>query len=563
MLKSSSVEQDQNGPDAAAAERGKSAASLGRIAPRRVPVAGAITLLFALTLLLSATLLFLLQPMIAKMVLPLFGGTPAVWNTCMVFFQALLLAGYLYAHLLSRYVPLRQQGWVHTLAVLLPLVFLPFAVEAEGTSPAGASPFLGLLMLLAATGGLPFFVVSTTAPLLQKWFSRTGGFSAKDPYFLYAASNVGSLAALMAYPFLLEPAFRLAEQSQLWSWGYWLFTGLALACVVVTQCCARVEELGKRPAEGDPPPRPDAAPWRWVCLACIPSSLLLGVTTYITTDIASIPLLWVIPLGLYLLTYIVAFSGWSPKIHARVVRLAPLLTLALLFTMISGIRPQIEAAIGLHLLVFTLVALACHGELARTRPPAQRLTAFYLWLSLGGVLGGLINAVVAPLLLVNLLEYPLMLALGGLLLPAVGRQGDDVSFPALLRFTTGLLLSVVAVSFLARGVVNLSLAHADADADALYRHVNAFLSDWTNLCLVNTNGLSAAMGLPVAVVETVLCGLLVAAALLYVFRLPTERTERGLDLWLRAGPLAAAGPWRVCRQLRSPQRHRARQRVSH
>jgi spermidine synthase len=525
--------------DAAAADRIPLAATRLEGEPRRGTVVSALlTLLFAATLMAGATLLFLVQPMIAKMTLPLLGGTPAVWNTCMVFFQALLLAGYLYAHLLSRFLTVRRQALVHAAVLLLPLLSLPIAIGRDWVPPGEASPIPWLLGLLAVAVGLPFFVVSTTAPLLQKWFSQTGSRSARDPYFLYAASNLGSLAALLAYPWLLEPTYRLAEQSEGWALGYVAFAWLALLCVPASWFLA-----DHRPAAAPAPDhdnlmtgaaRPTLAPVRWVFLACLPSSLLLGVTTYVSTDIASIPLLWVIPLGLYLLTFIVAFSGWSPRIHASVVRLAPLLALVLLFTMVSGIKPSLEMAIGLHLGVFTVVALACHGELARTRPPARYLTGFYLWLSLGGVLGGLINAVAAPLLLVNVLEYPLALALACLLLPAAARQENTLGFWALSRFCVGLMLSVIAVSFLARGTLEFALSFPGLPFDELYREASAFLSVWVNLCLLNTNGLSAALGVPAAVFETALCGLLAAAALLYVFQRVSGRGERAMDLWLPA-----------------------------
>src|SRR5262245_16538409 len=268
-------------------------------------------MLFGVTLFVSATLLFLVQPMVGKMILPLLGGTPAVWNSCMVFFQALLLLGYYYAHKISTQMPPKRQVAFHTgvlAAAAGALAIGALMVEnhspvpvVKSLAPQGSDmPFFGVILLLAIAIGLPFFTISTTAPLLQKWFSETGHPSAKDPYFLYAASNCGSLLALVAYPFVVEPNLRLVEQAWVWAAGFVVMTLLIVACGRAV--------LSARPQRAPDPRAKKAAPvaeapppsWttrvRWLLLAAVPSSLMLAVTTYVTTDMVSMPLLWVIPL---------------------------------------------------------------------------------------------------------------------------------------------------------------------------------------------------------------------------------------------------------------------------
>ncbi|MCI0461432.1 MAG: fused MFS/spermidine synthase [Gemmataceae bacterium] len=380
-------------------------------------------LLFALTLFVSATLLFLLQPMVARMILPLLGGTPAVWNTCMVFFQAALLAGYSYAHAAPAWLGLRRQLVLHLALLLMPLAVLPIAVSSEWAPPGDANPIPWLLALLTVSVGLPFFVVATSAPLLQKWFAGTGHPSAKDPYFLYGASNLGSMLALIAYPLLVEPSLRLADQSLLWQAGYIVLAVLTLACSVAVW-----RSLGASSApQGDTTQeRADHSPapslktrLHWIALAFVPSSLMLGVTTYLTTDIAAIPLFWVLPLALYLLSFIVVFVRRPLLPHGLMCRLLPPVMLCLVFVMLSGDAYQLRAmtVMPLHLVALFVAAMVCHGELAARRPPARHLTGFYLCLSLGGVLGGLFNALLAPLLFRTILEYPLALMLACLLLP--------------------------------------------------------------------------------------------------------------------------------------------------
>ena len=267
-------------------------------------------IVYATTIFLTASLLFVVQPMFARMVLPLLGGSPAVWNTCLVFYQAALLAGYLYAHATTSWLGVRRQAALHVGLVLLPLLFLPIGIPSGWTPPAAASPIPWLLALLAVAVGLPFFVVSTTSPLLQKWFAATGHPAAGDPYFLYAASNLGSMLGLLGYPVLLEPRLRLSEQSRLWSGGYLLLLAFTLACAVLLWR-SPVPALAD-PSRGRSIGVTAGRRLRWVLLALVPSSLMLSVTTFISADVEAIPLLWVIPLAIYLLTF-VPYSRGGPS----------------------------------------------------------------------------------------------------------------------------------------------------------------------------------------------------------------------------------------------------------
>ena len=299
-----------------------------------------ILLLYAATLFVGATLLFVVQPMVGKMILPLLGGTPAVWSTCMVFFQAALLGGYAYAHATTAWLGIRRQTILHLALLAVPLAVLPLGVDASRLPGGEANPVLGVLVLLSLSVGLPFFVVSATAPLLQHWFTHTGHRAARDPYFLYAASNLGSMLALLSYPALIEPRLRLRDagwlaQTRLWTLGYLLLAVLIVLCAVVAvrrsaaRTAAAPDAGGMAPAprrRPRPPSGAEPAPTigrrlYWVALAFAPSSLLLGVTTYVTTDIAALPLLWVLPLAIYLLSFIIAFGRWPPALH-RVVSAA-------------------------------------------------------------------------------------------------------------------------------------------------------------------------------------------------------------------------------------------------
>jgi hypothetical protein len=489
-------------------------------------------LVFALTLFTSASLLFLVQPMVGKMITPLLGGTPAVWNTCMVFFQALLLVGYAYAHVATAWLGARKQAVLHLLVLLTPLFFFPLAVDRSKALTADRDPITTVLLLLTLSVGVPFLVVSTSAPLLQKWFASTDHPAAKDPYFLYGASNFGSMLALLGYPAVVEPWLSLVDQRLLWCVGYGLLAVLVGACAVGLWRSAPAPEptgeapppvgaeaslpvppvaftgrpmtrrdrdsrkvastaVAKRPAEPSRPAALDGrlTAWRrfrWVALAAVPSSLMLGATTYMTTDIAAIPLLWVLPLTLYLLSFILVFSkisetvqavsvcvtavaglaavawivptyidktqfGWLPAvvwlvcavgvlaslrlaffrdsrlIHRAFVLALPLLILLLLFVMLSsGGRPRsIVFTLLLHLVTLFAVAMVCHGELALDRPSPRHLTEFFLWMSVGGVVGGLFNALVAPLVFNGIVEYQLAMVVACFLVPPLAAPAKE------------------------------------------------------------------------------------------------------------------------------------------
>ncbi len=420
------------------------------LAPARLAQPAIVLPAFATTLFVSAGLMFLVEPMVAKMVLPRLGGSPAVWSTCLVFFQAVLLLGYTYAHLLTRLLSRPMQILVHV-AVLLPLAALVLPLDlGAGAPPPGEAPALWLLMRLSLVAGLPVFAISATAPLLQRWFADLDHETAGDPYFLYAASNAGSLLALLAYPLLVEPALPLDRQATLWSCG---FGAMALGIVL---CATATVWHGRRAFDLAPPeiiaPTNPRERLTWIALAFVPSSLLLGVTTYITADVAAAPLLWVVPLILYLLTFILVFARRPPLRHATMVRVLPMLLIPLVITAAPGVSftMALPLILALHLGCFFVVGMVCHGELARRRPPAARLTEFYLFLSVGGVLGGAFNALLAPLIFSGPWEYPLALVAACLMKPATspvtrdhGRRGMardrrltwDIALPlALLGF---------------------------------------------------------------------------------------------------------------------------------
>jgi SAM-dependent methyltransferase len=408
-----------------------SALSPARIAPRLWPAT--ILPVFASTLFLSAGLMFLVEPMVAKMVLPRLGGAAAVWSTCLVFFQTMLLLGYAYAHLSTRLLPRRAQVILHV-CVLLPLsaAVLPLALGA-GAPPAEQSPVLWLLLRLTLACGAPVFVISATAPLLQQWFADADHKGAQDPYFLYAVSNSGSLLALLAYPLIVEPELPLDLQATLWSVGFGLLSlGIVLcAAITLSHNRPRVSVMVSEPRISV------SARDRimWMVLAFIPSSLLLGVTEHITVDITSAPLLWVVPLTLYLLTFIFAFARRPPLPHAIMGRALPIMLIPMAIS--AGAMGSSLFKLALNLACFFVIAMVCHGELAKRRPPAAQLTEFYFFLSLGGVLGGVFNALVAPLIFQDVWEYPLALVAACLVKPRTPEDEQrnvlrDIALPLML-----------------------------------------------------------------------------------------------------------------------------------
>lgn len=463
--------------------------------------------LFAITLFVSAFLLFLVQPMMGKMILPKLGGTPQVWNTCMMFFQTALLVGYGYSHTVSTRLSLKKQLIVHCAFLLVPLLFLipngPFNITGW-IPPTEDNPIPSTLFLLTMVVGVPFLVVSTSAPLLQRWFSFTGHPAAKDPYFLYGASNLGSLLALVCYPFLVEPSFILSTQAWIWLGGYLALGALIVLAAGLVWKSPGVVQMLEAPVEPlqEPAPMPAQAPepstaiqpapamrgvsrkkgaklaapghdvaaetsvkighvpsdvmtWgrrlRWILLAAVPSSLMLGVTSYASIDLSPFPLLWVIPLALYLLSFILVFSKW-PAVwtegpHTAFLFIGPLAILAMCLIILTSAHNPSHAFISF--VGFFVVATMCHGELAKDRPSPKHLTEFFLLMSVGGMVGGVFNGLFAPLVFTGVVEYPLAIILACMVRPKTAESGwtDDLilrSSPDLEKWvqTTGDQMSV-------------------------------------------------------------------------------------------------------------------------
>ena len=367
---------------------------------------------FTATTFLSALLLFSIQPMFTKMVLPVLGGSPSVWAVAMCFFQAALLAGYCWAHILTRLVPGYAVA-IHLGLGALALITLPIGLPAAWGEPPPGDPYLWQLGLFALGVGLPFVAVAANAPLLQTWFATTSHPSARDPYFLYAASNLGSLIALLGYPLVLEPVFGARVLSGIWAGG---FAALLLAIAL----CAVVAKLGFGKAApdaqlGTADDRAAHPTWLqragWVGLALVPSALLTAFTTHVATDVASAPLIWVIPLSLYLLTFVLVFRERA-LIPARLLLILHLAAVVVALLQLSQTRHEgwfISATTGLA--VFFTSAMVAHRTLYEARPPARHLTEFYLWMSLGGGLGGLFAGLIAPQIFSEVYEYPILLAL--------------------------------------------------------------------------------------------------------------------------------------------------------
>lgn len=456
--------------------------------------------LYAITLFVSAFILFLVQPMIGKMILPKLGGTPQVWNTCMVFFQTILLAGYAYTHFVSTRLKLRQQLLLHATLILLPLlVLLPWRswgiplpdgpFNLTNWSPdLGVNPIPSALYILLIIVGLPFFVVSTTAPLLQKWFAYTGHSAARDPYFLYGASNLGSMLALLCYPFVIEPVLRLHDQAWLWTGGFGLLVITVMVCLAFVWKPAPGSHSDEPtvPIDAPPPPPSDAdagfnkpidtgitakapsvtavkpAPSRvvtsvslaqpgeevttlrrlkWIALAAVPSSMMLGVTTHITTDLSPVPMIWLIPLTLYLLSFILVFARWplvwTEEPHKIFVYLQPFaVALMLISSFEHWEHSYLRVAIFCDFLGFFFTTMVCHGELAKDRPGTKHLTDFYLMMSIGGMLGGMFNGLFAPNI-PYLFEFPAAIIAGCLMRPKLGLGLIDGFVASLIDPTAG------------------------------------------------------------------------------------------------------------------------------
>jgi len=369
------------------------------------------------TIFLSAFLLFGIQPMFAKMVLPRLGGSPGVWSVAMVFFQAMLLLGYAYAHWIVAHLSLRRAALVHLgLMITVLALALPIHIASGFERPPQEGEVLWLIGLFVASVGLPFFAVAANGPLLQAWFSRTGHSHAADPYFLYAASNIGSFLALIAYPLVVEPLLPLTIQASAWAWGFALLLAGIAGCAGLAIGAGRTDIPAAQNTLAAEPIS-NAQRLAWVGLAFVPSGLLVAVTAHISTDVAAAPLLWVVPLALFLLTFVIVFQRRPVLPHRWMLNLQLLLAFGLL--MVSLFQPAIGwgSMLALHLGLFFATAMVAHGELVKRRPDAARLTEFYLWMSFGGVLGGLFSGLLAPVLFNSILEYPMLLIAGLLCRP--------------------------------------------------------------------------------------------------------------------------------------------------
>ena len=418
---------------------------------------------YAAAIFLSAALLFAVQPMFTKIVLPRLGGSPSVWSVAMVFFQAVLLAGYAYAHALTSYLPGKRSVIVHLAVMIAATLFLPLAIASWWSRPpADATAALWLLGLFTVSIGLPFFALSANGPLLQAWFARTDHPSAANPYFLYAASNIGSFLALLSYPFVMEPLTTLGQQTRGWAVLFVVLIVLIVWCGVLMLRSARTTHVPA--AEALPEPAPtwaDAA--RWVSLAAIPSALLISVTSHISTDIAAAPFMWVVPLALYLATFVIVFSRKPILRHEWMVAIEPFFIVALVGVMVFEIREikfgsfalnttmSLFALVALHAVTFFVITMVCHGELSRSRPAARYLTGFYMWMSAGGVIGGIFAGLIAPNIFSWVLEYPALIALAILCRP--GLEMPTTARTRLLWLGAAALVVIVAFPGLAERYV--------------------------------------------------------------------------------------------------------------
>jgi SAM-dependent methyltransferase len=408
--------------------------------------------LFVLTILTGSFLLFLVQPMIARIALPRLGGAPAVWNSAMLVYQTLLLGGYAYAHLLGRLRP-RAQGLVHVAVLLAAAVFLPIGL-GDRVLPAGAEPALWVPWMFAISIGPLFFAVSAQAPLVQRWFAlvRAG----ENPYALYAASNIGSFAGLIAFPLLVEPLLPVTTQRWLWSAGYLVLVALVLLCVRLLPARDATGET-KNEASGTTATKPDATRWlTWVVLGLVPSGLMLATSTFISTDLLAMPLLWVLPLALYLLSFSVAFAA-NRMLADAITRYAPVTVVAFGGILMGGFTTAVLLAVGGALVVLFVASVALHTRLYRLRPAPAHLTSFYLAMSLGGALGGVFAGLIAPVVFDWTWEYPILILATGLLMP----QTFLAQQIARLWLTPRYRLIALALYVLILGTLFMAAATAD------------------------------------------------------------------------------------------------------
>jgi SAM-dependent methyltransferase len=417
-------------------------------------------LLYATTIFVSAFLLFQVQPIIAKIILPWFGGAAAVWTTCMLFFQTVLLAGYLYSHWTTERLASRAHATLHGLLLALSLLVLPIIPE-ESWKPSGSEdPILRILVLLCASIGLPYLLLSTTGPLLQAWFARA--FPGRSPYRLFALSNAGSMFALLGYPFLVEPTIATRRQAAIWSAGYVVFVLLSAACAW------RSRDLTTSGVHSPSPQSSADAPcWRlllwWTSLPACASALLLAITNHLTQDVAPMPFLWVVPLALYLLSFILVFdsAGWYRRVFF--LPLTAISLAAMTYMLRADMKFQTAPKIAVFCASLFICSMSCHGEAAALKPHPRYLTSFYLMISLGGAIGGMFIGVIAPYCFPLNLEFPIaMLVSAALILIAAHRDPSS----ALHRHRWSWLVGAAAVVVL--GVV---LAHQVRENSRSYRQI--------------------------------------------------------------------------------------------
>jgi len=406
---------------------------------------------YTVAIFVSALLLFSVQPLFTKMVLPRLGGSPAVWSVAMVFFQSLLLAGYAYAHFLMQIRNRAIPVVIHLVLLVLAFVTLPLGIAGSFGEPPNSGYAFWLLGLFVISIGLPFFALAANNPLLQAWFVRTGHPASPDPYFLYASSNIGSFLALLSYPVLLEPMFTLRTQNWLWTSGYGVLILLIAACGALLLRSPALAVTDAQTGDAKAPAPSLMLRARWIFLAAVPSGLLIAVTAHISTDIASAPLLWVLPLSLYLLTWVLVFQSRPLLPHKWMLMLQPLAIAGVICLLAYGGEQNLWLTLGGHQLCFFVIAMASHGELARTRPAAKYLTGFYVGLSFGGMVGGLFAGLIAPFTFSWVAEYPILLALA-----ALCRPSEDERLAGFVKWYW-LLLAALAIALL---VPSLTTGHA-------------------------------------------------------------------------------------------------------
>jgi len=417
--------------------RADESAPFANAAREETAARGVMPAIFAAAIVVSAALLFLVQPMFTKLVLPRFGGAPSVWSVAIVFFQCTLLAGYAYSHWLMRAAPSRIAVAIHVLLTIAACFWLPLAIAERWAQPPAGGEAIALFALFAASLGPPFVALAAGGPLLQAWFARTDHPAAANPYFLYALSNAGSFLALVSYPTVIEPFVRLSDQARYWSVAFYALIGLIAACGLVLWRAQARSPIALDDTAA-PPAWRDAA--RWAALAAVPSGLLVAVTAHISTDVAAVPLLWVVPLALYLLSFIIVFARRQVIPHRLVVAVQPFFVICLAAVIVFEPVKTILWLVAAHAAVFFVCALMCHGEVARTRPSGRFLTGFYLSVAAGGALGGLAAGVIAPHVFSWVAEYPLLLALAVLCRPAVAMPGRQYALVAALAAAGSLLI---------------------------------------------------------------------------------------------------------------------------